>query len=116
MHKTYDFEERSFRFAKNVALFNTKIPRNVNNYVFSKQLIRSASSIGANYIEANESLGNKDLLMHMKIARKEAKESIYWLRLIFETNPSINLTINELIDEANQLRLILSKIIENLNH
>ncbi|MFZ2324626.1 MAG: four helix bundle protein [Ignavibacteriaceae bacterium] len=48
--------------------------------------MRSSASIGANYIEANESLGKKDFLMHVRISRKEAKESIYWLRLILEIN------------------------------
>ncbi len=116
MNKPYNLEERSFLFAKQVALFNNKIPRNVNNFIFSKQLIRSASSIGANYIEANESLGKKDRSMHMKIARKEAKETIYWLKLILVTNPSINGSAEALIYEATQLKLILSKIINNLNH
>jgi len=52
------------------------------NYEISKQLFRSASSVGANYIEANEALSKKDFIMRIKICRKEAKESIYWLRLI----------------------------------
>jgi four helix bundle protein len=54
----------------------------LSNIEVAKQLVRSAGSVGANYIEANESLGKKDFVMHARIARKEAKESRYWLQLI----------------------------------
>lgn len=69
-----------------------------------KQLIRSAGSVGANYIEANEALSKKDFLFRLKISRKEAKESIYWLRLITETNSQdYKKKGNQLIDEAIEL-------------
>jgi len=83
----YDLEERTFQFAKDVRLFLKKLPSTLNNLEDGKQLIRSSGSIGANYIEANEYLSKKDFLMRLKISRKEAKESIYWLRLLLETNP-----------------------------
>ena len=54
----------------------------IRNCEDGKQVVRSSGSVGQNYIEANESLGDKDLLLHMKISRKEAKESRYWLRLL----------------------------------
>ena len=116
MKNHYDLEERTFLFAKDVALFILKLPRNVNNFTFAKQLIRSASSIGANYIEANEPLGTKDLIMHMKIARKESKETAYWLKLIFETNIGMNKEHYQLLTESIELKYILSKIIINLSH
>lgn len=76
-------------------------------------MIRSSGSIGANYIEANEALGKKDFLMRMKISRKEAKESEYWLRLIHETNELKNdKEITYLINESIELKKILSAIIE----
>ena len=84
--KIYDLEERTFQFAKAVRLFVKQLPKTIANIEDSRQLIRSSGSVGANYIEANESLGKKDFLMRMRIARKEAKESAYWLRLIHETN------------------------------
>jgi len=69
--------------------------------------------VGANYIEANESLSKKDFLMRAKICRKEAKESVYFLKLIVETNtPEISDEGNRLIDEATQLKKIFSAIIE----
>src|SRR4051794_12585937 len=80
--KVYDLEERTFLFAKAVRALVKKLPRTIGNIEDARQLVRSSGSVGANYIEANESLGKKDFLMHIKISRKEAKESRYWLRLI----------------------------------
>jgi len=75
--------------------------------------VKASGSIGANYIEANESLGKKDFLMRSKISRKEAKESVYWLRLIYETNTLKNeKEALRLIQEGNELKKILSSIIE----
>jgi len=62
------------------------LPKTIANIEDGKQLIKSSGSTGANYREANESLSKKDFLMRIKISRKEAKESAYWLRLIYETN------------------------------
>ena len=75
--KRHDLEDRTLRFAKHVIAFVNEFPKTLSNIEISKQLIRSAGSIGANYIEANESLGRKDFLMKIRIARKEAKESRY---------------------------------------
>jgi four helix bundle protein len=109
----YDLEERTFQFAKDVRLFVKSLTKTIANKEDSKQLIRSSGSVGANYIEANESLGKKDFLMRLKISRKEAKESVYWLRLINETN---NLTkaddVQKLIQEAIELKKIFSSILE----
>src|SRR5271154_7066936 len=80
--KQYDLEERTFEFARDVRRFVKRVPRTVSNYQDVKQLVRAPGSVGANYIEANESLGKKDLAMRIRIARKEAKESRYWLRLV----------------------------------
>ncbi|MEO8232984.1 MAG: four helix bundle protein [Ignavibacteriota bacterium] len=109
----YDLEERTFQFAKSVCLFMKSIPKTISNVEYSKQVIRSSSSVGANYIEANESLGKKDFVMHLRISRKEAKESIFWLRLISETNDEIYRNkCNDLILEATELKKIFSAIIE----
>ena len=109
----YDLEERTFQFARNVRLFVKTLPKAIANIEDGKQLIRSSGSVGANYIEANESLGKKDFLMRIKISRKEAKESAYWLRLINETNSLNNAgDVKKLIQEANELKKILSSILE----
>ena len=89
------------------------MPKTIAIFEDVKQLIRSSGSVGANYIEANEALSKKDFLMRIKISRKEAKESIYWLRLILETNEVSNKkSIENLIQEAIELKKILSSIIE----
>jgi len=76
-------------------------------------VVKASGSVGANYREANESLSKKDFLMRMKISRKEAKESVYWLRLIHETNNLRNANeAQKLIQEANELKKILSSILE----
>lgn len=109
----YNLEERTFLFAKDVRLFVKTLPKTIANYEDSKQLIRASGSVGANYIEANESLGKKDFLMHLRISRKEAKESIFWLRLINETNELDNrIEASKLINEAEELKKIFSSIIE----
>ncbi|MFH1767807.1 MAG: four helix bundle protein [Candidatus Omnitrophota bacterium] len=79
--KKYDLEERTFKFAEKVRDYIDKLPKTTTNIEIGRQLVRSAGSVGANYIEANESLGKKDFLMRIKISRKEAKESRYWSRL-----------------------------------
>jgi len=110
--KPYDLEERTFQFAKMVRIIVKTLPKTIANIEDGKQLIRSSGSVGANYREANESLGKKDFLMRLKISRKEAKESAYWLRLIHETNNLENIddTMN-LIQEATELKKIFSSIL-----
>ncbi|NIR52667.1 four helix bundle protein [candidate division KSB1 bacterium] len=78
----YDLEKRTFAFAKSVRLFVKALPRTISNIEDGKQLIKSSGSIGANYREANDALSRRDFLMRIKISRKEAKDSLYWLRLI----------------------------------
>ncbi len=109
----YDLEERTYQFAKRVAIFCKKLPRTISNIEQVKQLIRSSGSVGANYIEANEAFSKKDFKMRIKICRKEAKESAYWLRLIIETNnKKYEKEGKELRKEAIELKKIFSSIIE----
>ncbi|MBS4042912.1 MAG: four helix bundle protein [Chitinophagaceae bacterium] len=85
------------------------------NAEFIKQLVSSAGSVGSNYIEANDSLGRKDKQMKIKISKKEAKESSYWLSHI-STNNDDNLEQIKLslIEDANQLILIFAAILRKL--
>ena len=107
--KQYKLEDRTRVFAKTVRDFLKLIPRSQSNLEYSKQLIRSSASIGANFIEAAESLSRKDFLMRVKICRKEAKESIFWLDLIEEGN-----FLNEkniIVQENTELMKILGAIV-----
>jgi len=110
--KQYDLEERTYQFTKSVGLFCKKLLKDVVNVEYIKQVVRSSASIGANYIEANEALSKKDFSMRIKISRKEAKESCYWLRLIIDTNPLIQGEGQILLREATELKKIFSSIVE----
>lgn len=108
--KPYSLEERTLRFASQVNEYINKLPKTITNTENGHQLARSSGSVGANYIEANESLSKKDFNMRVKISRKEAKESRYWLIL---TQPNLSeCHIKEvLINESTELIKILSAII-----
>jgi four helix bundle protein len=108
--KRYDLEDRTLRFSKDVIQFVNGLPKTIANIELCKQLVRSAGSIGANYIEANEALGKKDFAMRARIARKEAKETRYWLELV-EYSEDQAQTQQELVQEATELLKILSAII-----
>ena len=111
--KVYDLEERTFQFSKNVRLFVKTLLKTIANIEDGKQVIRASGSVGENYREANEALSKKDFVMRIKISRKEAKESSYWLRLINETNNLENADdALYLIQEANELKKIFSAILE----
>jgi len=110
--KKYDLEERTFRFAKEVIKFVNVLPRSLSNTEIPKQVVRSSGSVGANYIEANEALGKKDFKMRIRISRKEAKESVYWLKLVEVNDKEREKTSQQLIDEATQLTKIFSSILE----
>ena len=84
--KRYDLEERTLKFAKRVRNFVKKLKQTTDNIEDGKQLIKASGSVGANYIEANEALSKKDFVMRIKICRKEAKESGYWLKLVDTEN------------------------------
>jgi len=79
------------------------------------QVIRSSSSIGANYLEADEAESKKDFRHKVAIARKEARESGHWLALIREAVPSASADCEHLVDEVDQLTRILSAIIRKLD-
>ena len=109
--KSYDLEERTFLFAQKCKNFVKLLPRTVCNIEYCKQLIRSSGSVGANYIEANESLSKKDFYMRIKICRKESKESTYWLRLV-DYSDIISEMRDILIQESIELTKIFGAILE----
>lgn len=115
--KEFDLEKRTTEFAKNVIRLCHKLPRNPINYRLVGQVVGSAGSVGANYREANDPLGDKDFVLRLRIARKEVKETIHWLELLTVANPQFQAEIKNLINEANELKNILSSIIsKNINN
>jgi len=110
--KRYDLEERTFQFAKDVRAFVKTLPRTHANEQDIRQLVRASGSVGANYIEANESLSKKNFMMRIKISRKEAKESRYWLRLLDAgEKESLDKARGSLIQEATELMNIFGSIV-----
>ncbi len=111
--KTYDLEDRTAEFAKAVRPFVRRQKKDISNIEDGKQVVRSSGSVGANYIEANDSLSKKDFVIRIKICRKEAKESRYWLRLIetFE-NDALNAERMTLAGEAQELMNIFGAILQ----
>lgn len=107
--KQYDLEERTLLYAKKVRNFVNNLPKTLSNGEYGRQLIRSSASVGANYIEANESLSKKDFVMRIMICRKEAKETGYWLQLIEGSGEKERII---LLQEATELRKIFGAILE----
>ena len=112
MVKRYDLEDRTQAFAGRVRDFVKKLPKDLVNIEYCRQLVRSSGSIGANYIEANEALSKKDFLVRVRISRKECKESRFWLRLLTPSDGQRR-EQEDLIKEATELLLILSVIVRN---
>jgi len=110
MSKSYDLEERTFTFAKNVRDYVKDLSRTMSNIEYGKQLVRSSASVAANYIEANESLSKKDFFMRIKICKKESKESGLWLKLAETKNESAR---EKLLDESLELVKIFSTIVKS---
>jgi|TARA_B100002003_G_C13629925_1_gene322327 four helix bundle protein len=110
--RKYDLEERTFVFAKNVRAFVKKLIKTIANIEDGKQLVKAFGSVGANYIEANEALSKKDFIMRIKICRKEAKESRYWLKLIdIEDGNEQEKARKELEKESTELMNIFGSIL-----
>ncbi len=115
MDKKFDLEERTLNFAKKVIDLVRKLPKNSINFELISQIVRSSGSVGANYREANEALGKKDFYMRIRICRKEAKETRYWLELILHSNLDLKEDVEPLIGEATEFIKIFSSII-NKSH
>jgi four helix bundle protein len=109
--KHYDLEERNYAFAEAARGFVRRLPNSLTNIEDAKQLVRASGSVGANCIEANEALSKKDFAMRIKICRKEAKESRYWLRLLSTYNDQELQSLRDaLIQEASEFTNIFGAI------
>ena len=111
--KKFDIYDRCFNFASKTAQILQSLPKNPFITEYIKQLLRSSGSIGANLTEADGAISKKDFINKLCIARKEAKESIHWLKLINSISTGGNEALKNLIQENTEIMLILSKIIQN---
>jgi four helix bundle protein len=110
-YREYDLEERTLVFSKRAVKFCRALPKTTIDAEMGKQLMRSCTSVGANYIEANECLGRKDFLMRIRICRKEAKESGYWLKLLEPVGADLRDEHQALLQESTELTKIFGSIV-----
>ena len=106
----YDLEERTIKFAESIIDLCKKVPQNPITLPIINQLIKAATSIGANYAEANGASSKKDFKNKIFICKKEARETKYWLRLLALAAPSLKIECKVCFKEAQELTLIFSKI------
>ena len=109
--KAYDLQKRTEKFAKRTREYVKGLMKSLGNVEDAKQLIRASGSVGANYIEAEEALSKRDFSLRIKICRKEAKESAYWLRLTETSDEIYEKEQGALIQEATELMRIFGAII-----
>ena len=114
--KRYDLEDRTYEFARRVVRLVRRLPKDVANLEIMKQVVRAAGSVGANYIEANEALSPKDFAYRIKVCRKEAKESRYWLRLLESPANELEKERRALAQEADELTRIFGAILKKTGH
>lgn len=106
--------EKSFSFAVRVVRLCRFLQREKKEFVISDQLLRAGTSIGANVAEAQEAFSEKDFAAKLSIARKEAGECSYWLRLLFETDFLSETQFESIHADAVEIRKILSSIVLTL--
>ncbi|MBI5621458.1 four helix bundle protein [Candidatus Falkowbacteria bacterium] len=109
--KPYDLENRTAKFGEDIIVFIKIVPDNPIHRSLKQQLIRSATSIGANYMEADATESKKDFKYKIALCKKEAKESMHWLRMIATAQPEYKQSCRILWQEAHELVLIFSTII-----
>ncbi len=112
----YDLEERTAVFGENVIEFCKVIKQDAINKPIISQLVRSATSIGANYMEANSASSKKDFKNKIFICKKEAQETKHWLRMITKCVPEKREEAVKLWKEVQELTLIFGKIISKLKN
>lgn len=108
--KIFDLEERTAKFGENIINFCLNIPQNNISKPIITQLIRSSTSIGANYMEANGAESKKDFLHKISICKKESKETMHWLRMLTIADKEKKDECKKYWHEAHELVLIFSKI------
>jgi four helix bundle protein len=106
----FDLEERTAKFGENIIKLLKQVPKTPENIPLINQLSRSATSIGANYCEASEAESKKDFSHKIAIAKKESKETKFWLRILLSSEPKLKEEIEFLQKEAHEFNLIFGKI------
>lgn len=106
----YDLEERTAKFGEDIIIFVKTLPKNEINSPLINQIVRSGTSVGANYMEANEASSKKDFRNKIHICKKESNETKHWLRMLSGANPEKKDECVRIWKEAHELTLIFGKI------
>ena len=109
--KKYDLDERTARFGEAIIELVKTVPKDPINSPLISQIVRAATSIGANYMEADGAESRKDFQHKISICKKEAKETLHWLRMIAKADPGRRDECQQLSKEAHELTLIFSSIL-----
>ncbi len=107
----YDLCDRTGLFGESIVKFAKRIPRSPITDVLINQMVRSGTSIGANYLEADDAESKKDFRHKIGICRKESKETKHWLRMITAAEPNLRDEAAKLWKEAKELNLIFGAIL-----
>lgn len=113
-NRKYDLEERTAKFGGNIITFCNSVRQDVVRKPLINQLVRSGTSIGANYMEANAASSKKDFKNKIFICKKEAQETKHWLRMIAQCEPERKDEIRRLWSEVQEFTLIFGKIISSM--
>ena len=108
--RPYDLEERTALFGEAVIAFVKRVPVNHVTTPLIPQLVRAATSVGTNYVEADDSDSRKDFRFKIGLCRREAKETKHWLRMIVAAEPQLSDGARPLWQEAKELNLIFGAI------
>ena len=108
--RVYDLEERTARFGEAIIDFAKTIPQSAVTHRIIGQLIGAATSVGANYVEADDAVSKKEFLKNIGTCRKEARETKHFLRMAVRAAPELKPQARKLWVEAKELHLIFSKI------
>ena len=114
--KSRQLEHRTFKFSENVIQLCRKLKADNISSPIINQLICSATSIGANYLEANNASSKKDFTNKIFICKKESEETKYWLKILFPCYPNEKELLDGLYDEGRQLNLIFQKIVSTIRN
>jgi four helix bundle protein len=108
--RAFDLEERTALFGEAVIAFAKRVPVNLVTTPLIPQVVRSATSVGANYVEADDADSKKDFRYRIGVARRESKETKHWLRMIVAAEPQLRDDARPLWKEAKELNLIFGAI------
>ena len=109
--RVFDLEERTARFGESIIAFAKRLPFNPMNNRLIDQIVGAATSVGANYCEADDAVSKKEFIVNINRCRKESRETKFFLRMIASAVPSLKPDARVLWREARELNLIFSSIV-----